>query len=87
MKEYKLSDCAKFELQDIHNKTHNARTRDRLKAILLYDEGWSFEDIAEVVYKNKRTVRRHIEDYHQNKKITSNNGGSKSRLDEKKLKK
>ena len=46
-----------------HRREKDGRSRDRLKAILLLDSGWSFETIAEVLLLDHNTIRRHYEKY------------------------
>ena len=84
MKSYQLSPSEKHKLELLHRQTQDGRVKDRLKAILLYDKGRSLSELSEILYKSERTIRRHIEDYHRNKKIRPDNGGSHSKLDEEK---
>ena len=53
----------------MHRKTRDARKSDRIKAVLLYDKGCSLSQISEIIPKSERTLRRHIEEYHQAKKL------------------
>ena len=68
------------ELRNRHKQERDGRVRDRLKAILLYDKGWSRPKIAEALMIDEVTVRRHIQDYTEHKKIKPKNGGSQSKL-------
>jgi len=42
----------------LHKKTHNLREGDRIKAILLLNKGFSYEEVAEVLLIDDGTVRR-----------------------------
>ncbi len=42
-----LSDEEKAHLKALHKKESNGKTRDRIKAVLLYDKRWTFLEIAD----------------------------------------
>jgi len=46
-----------------HRKERDGRIRDRIKAVLLSDKGYSNTKIAEILLLDDETIRRHIEDY------------------------
>ena len=70
---------ARLELQ--HSNARDSRESDRIKAILLREEGWSLSRIAQALRIHKSTISRHINDYIQNEKLLPENGGSESLLD------
>ncbi|TLD42154.1 MAG: hypothetical protein JETT_1551 [Candidatus Jettenia ecosi] len=37
------------ELRRVHKKERSRRTADRIKAILLLDSGWTYEQVAEAL--------------------------------------
>ena len=44
--------------------------------IVLYDEGWNFQQIAHVLLISDEGIRKHIQDYLSYKKLNTENGGS-----------
>ena len=52
-----LSPAQVFELRQLHRKTH-PKKKDRIKAILMLNSGYSYEEIAEVLILDDSTIRR-----------------------------
>jgi transposase len=64
-----------------HRGERDGRIRDRIKAVLLRDDGMSYGEIARVLFLSDEGVRQQIEDYlTQNGKLQPENGGSEARL-------
>lgn len=63
-----------------HRKEKDGRTRDRIKAVLAYDDGYSYAEISRILLLDDETIRRHIEGYFYHKKLNTENGGSSSKL-------
>jgi predicted ArsR family transcriptional regulator len=63
-----------------HRTERDRRRADRIKAVLLRDDGWSYEQIAAALFLSDEGVRRQIEDYLKNGKLKPENGGSMARL-------
>lgn len=63
-----------------HRKERDGRVRDRIKAVLAYDDGYSYSEIARILLLDDETIRRHINDYLKEKKLSTNNGGSDGKL-------
>ena len=63
-----------------HKKERDGRIRDRIKAVLLIDAGYSYEKAAEILLLDDSTIRRHIEEYIASEKLLNNNKGSDSKL-------
>jgi uncharacterized protein YeeX (DUF496 family) len=64
-----------------HRGERDGRIRDRIKAVLLRDDGMSYGEIARVLFLSDEGVRQQIEDYlRQNGKLQPENGGSEARL-------
>lgn len=82
MKKY-LSSSVRQKLITQHRKERNGKVRDRIKAVLAYDEGYSYSEIARILLLDDETIRRHIEDYFSKHKLAPENGGSTSALDDK----
>jgi transposase len=71
-----------------HRRERDGRVRDRIKAVLLRDDGMSYGEIARVVFLSDEGVRQQIDDFlKQNGKLQPDNGGSEARLSEEQAKK
>src|SRR6185437_3653491 len=66
-----------------HRKERDGRIRDRIKAVLAYDDGYSYSEIARILLLDDETIRRHIDDYQREQKLKPSNGGSDSNLTDK----
>ena len=75
-----LSISERVALTKRHRSEKDGRTRDRIKAVLLYDKGWTFQKIAEALLLNQETVSAHIREYQEDKKLSIETGGSESKL-------
>jgi transposase len=69
-----------------HRQERDKRICDRIKAILAYDDGYTYSEIAKILLLDDETIRRHIEDYLRENKLFPENGGSESFLTEKEAK-
>lgn len=65
-----------------HRKERDKRVCDRIKAVLAYDDGYTYVEIARILLLDDETIRRHIEDYCRQQKLKPHNGGSESKLTE-----
>ena len=72
----------KLVLESRHKKCSDRRECDRIKAILLSDEGWSSAMISQALRKHQTSIIRHLNDYASHQKTRSTNGGSDSFLNE-----
>jgi len=70
------------ELLNTHRKERDKRICDRIKAVLAYDDGYSYSEIAHILLLDDETIRRHIEDYVKSQKLSPENGGSIGKLDQ-----
>ena len=52
----------------LHRKERDKRVCDRIKAVLAYDDGYSYSEIARILLLDDETIRRHISDYQQEQK-------------------
>jgi len=77
-----LSSDERTALKKQHKKERDKRVCDRIKAVLLFDEGWNHEQIAHVLLLTDEAIRQHIRDYETSRKLKPNNGGSASKLDD-----
>jgi hypothetical protein len=75
-----LSDVERTQLKTQHRRERDGRVRDRIKAVLLYDKGWSIAAIAEALLFSEDAIREHITEYKESKKLKPENGGSVEKL-------
>jgi len=75
-----LSDAERAQLKIQHRHERDGRIRDRIKAVLLFDRGWSIPAIAEALLLSEDAIREHIADYRESKKLKPENGGSIQKL-------
>jgi len=77
-----LSDDQKRDLELRHRYEDDGRIRDRIKAVLLKNEGWKNKAIAQALRIHEETVRQHLTDWSTDEKLKPENGGSYSKLDD-----
>jgi predicted ArsR family transcriptional regulator len=65
-----------------HRKERDKRICDRIKAVLAFDDGYSYTEIARILLLDDETIRRHIDDYQREKKVSTANDGSEGKLSE-----
>lgn len=75
-----LSKEQQEELKAKHKLERDRRVCDRIKAILLSNEGWSDEEIAKVLLLSKSGIRTQITEYKNSQKLRPNGGGSAEKL-------
>lgn len=75
-----LIDEERAQLKIQHKQERDGRVRDRIKAILLHDKGWSPQQIAEALLITDEAVRNHIAEYKSSKKLQPESGGSQEKL-------
>jgi DeoR/GlpR family transcriptional regulator of sugar metabolism len=75
-----LNEEEKKNLRILHRKERDGKKRDRIKVVLLSNEGWSITLIAEALLLDDETIRRHISDYQTSKKLNITSGGSEESL-------
>lgn len=75
-----LSQLERENLKAKHKKERDKRVCDRIKAVLLFDEGWSHHQIAHALLLSDEAVRQHILDFQVESKLKPANGGSTSKL-------
>ena len=44
-----LTEAQIIHLEEQHKAEHDGRIRDRIKAVLLHDKGWTYKQIAEAL--------------------------------------
>ena len=70
----------KQDLRARHRVERDGRVRDRIKAVLMYDTGYSIDEISGVLLLSDEGIRKHLIDYHGQAKLKPDNGGSYSKL-------
>lgn len=69
-------------LLKLHRSTPTKYEADRLKVLLLYDDGWTFQKIAEALLLDSHTVSNYLKSFKETGKMTKDSGGSECRLSE-----
>ena len=64
-----LSNDEREKLRSQHKKERDKRICDRIKAVLLYDEGWTLMQISHVLLLSDDAIRKHIKEYKDLKKL------------------
>lgn len=75
-----LTEQQRVQLRDQHKRERDGRVRDRIKAVLLSDEGWTPQQIAKVLLISDQAVREHIQEYKGSEKLKPESGGSQEKL-------
>lgn len=70
------------ELLKQHKKGRDKRVADRIKAVLLRDDDWTLEAIADALFISHEGVRQHLKDYETSGKLKPESGGSEGFLSE-----
>lgn len=75
-----LDDSIRSKLKLQHTKERDKRVCDRIKAVLMYDDGYDYSEIGRVLLLSHEAIRKHIADYLEAQKLKPANGGSKPKL-------
>lgn len=78
----RLSPEEKVDLEIRHQNERDRRMGDRIKSILLRDEGWSVSKIAQALRLSNDTVSRYITEYLTSKSVDPKHQGSIEKLSE-----
>ena len=70
-----LSDAERSQLMAQHRRERDKRICDRIKAVLLFDKGWSIAAIEEALLLSEDAIREHITEYRDAKKLKPENEG------------
>ncbi len=76
----KLTVAERKNLMKRHRLERDKRICDRIKAVLAYDDGYNYAEIAKILLLDDETIRRHIYDYEKLGKLSTDNGGSQGKL-------
>ena len=75
-----LSPDERERLRTLHKKERDKRICYRINAVLLYDEGWTYLEIAEALLLSEGAIKQHVQEYFATQKLKPENGGSMSKL-------
>lgn len=75
-----LTSEERASLKGQHRREHDGRIRDRIKAVLLSDDGWTYPMIAKALFLDDQTVGNYIKDYRDSGKLKHESGGSTGKL-------
>jgi transposase len=78
-----LSPHQRAELKVQHRLERDRRVCDRIKAVLLSDDGWTYQMIATALLLDDQTVGNYVKDYRDSKKLKHESGGSSGKLTKK----
>jgi transposase len=70
------------KLKIMHKSERDKRTCDRIKAVLLINNGYTYKEVSEILLLDDESVRRHIEEYAIQNKLNNNFKGSEEKLNE-----
>jgi transposase len=78
-----LTEQERRELRLRHRSEKDRRAGDRIKAILLADEGGTYKQVANALLIDEESVTRHVKEYQASKKLTIDHvsPGRPSKLD------
>lgn len=63
--EHFLTKKERKDLRGQHRLERERRYADRIKALLLWDKGWGFEEISEALLLDETTIRRYRQWYEE----------------------
>lgn len=82
MKEFSLTTDQKRTIEQAHRRERDSNISDRLKAVLLRNEGWGYKAIAQALRIHEETARTHVKAWLNDNKVNSDYKGSQSKLSE-----
>jgi len=75
-----LNESERDKLLLQHRRERDRRVADRIKAVLLRDEGWTYAEISHALFLSEDSIKFHLQDYISQNKLKPENGGSVSLL-------
>ena len=67
----RLTEAQIIYLEERHKAEHDGRIRDRIKAVLLHDKGWTYKQIAEALLIHETTVWGYLSEYLREGKLVA----------------
>jgi transposase len=77
-----LNELERRELLKRHKAERDGRIKDRIKAVLLYDDGWTPPQIAKALFIDEKTIREHLKLYEEEQNLMLKHKGSAPKLSE-----
>ena len=68
------------KLLNQHRREKNGKIRDRIKSVLLSDQGWTYRSISEALFLDEETISTHVREFRDKAKLRNNSGGSSANL-------
>lgn len=75
-----LSKEQREKLLNQHRTERNGKIRDRIKSVLLSDQGWTYRSISEALFLDEETISTHVREFKDRAKLSNNSGGSYAKL-------
>ena len=75
-----LTDEERTQLIAQHKRERDKRICDRIKAVLMRDDGWTWVQISRALLLSEEILRAHLKEYKASRKLKPENGGSKEKL-------
>ena len=75
-----LTPTQRSELKAHHRCERDRRVCDRIKAVLLFDKGWTYQMIGEALLLDDQTVGNYVKSYRESGKLKHESGGSSGKL-------
>ena len=75
-----LTEDERKQLIAQHKSERDGRVRDRIKAVLLRDKGWTWMQISEALLLSEEVLRMHLKEFQDSRKLKPENGGSREKL-------
>ena len=75
-----LSASQRSCLKSAHRMERDRKIGDRMKVVLLADQGENFAEIAKFFFIDEQTARRHLKEYFVNDKTGGSSGGAEGKL-------
>ena len=63
-----------------HHTESDRKKADRIKSVLLRDQGWNYQSIANALFIDYESARRHVQEYIESQKLENKSGGSSGNL-------
>ena len=77
-----LSEAEQHTLERRHKVCRDKRECDRIKAVLLCNEGWTEKRIAQALRKHEDSIKRYLTEFTQHQKLTETRHGSEGYLNQ-----
>lgn len=75
-----LTEGEREQLKAQHRIERDRRICDRIKAVLLWDKGWTYRQIADALLLSEDAIRNHIKEFQAHQNLKPKGGGSAEKL-------